>query len=118
MPSYPGPIQLPFARIHRYRTAFNETECGRRFSFYFWATPLRSWEITYSAITAAEADTLRTFFAARKGKWEYFEFTDPGNPPDIPAVVYPRCRFDQDELPIQHVGPNQCALNVRIVQLP
>ena len=38
---------------------------------------LRSWTINYQAITNTELAYLRTFYIARKGKWDSFYFIDP-----------------------------------------
>lgn len=121
MPTYPAlengaKVQHPFARIRRFRTVANEMEIGRRFTYSFWASAKMAWELSYPAITLAEKNTLVAFFVARKGRYEFFDFVDPGDPPDIAEATYVNCRFDQDELPVQHVGPDQVSMTVRIIK--
>lgn len=64
---------------------------GVPYVYYHDANALRTWELQFGVLTAAEVTTLRTFFNTMGGAWDVFTFTDPDSLTD-----YTTCRFDGD----------------------
>jgi hypothetical protein len=109
----PGVItQLPFTKARAFRNTKVSMPCGIQYAYRHRTDPLRSWSMHYTCITELEAETLRAFFADCEGRLHTFDFTDPD---DLYAYT---CRFDQDEISIQYLGPNHCALELSIVEVP
>lgn len=109
--------QRPFVRARTHRTIVNEMPSGKRHAYAWRAAglsglptrPLFRWELSYSVISESEVDTLETFFRARKGRLEAFDFTDPED-----STLYANCRFGMDSLEIRYEGPNHCSTKVII----
>lgn len=93
MSAFPTTVghQLPFAAKLRAITAKVQLPAGQEYVYYHDANPLRSWDLQYAVLTAAEVSTLRTFFDGVGGGWDSFSFTDPDT-----SLVYSKCRFDGD----------------------
>jgi hypothetical protein len=114
VPSYPTltggvTIHRPWTREKRYDSVHNDLPHGYRYSFNLRATPLMRFVIEYSALSDADLATLRAFFLARSGSYEPFDFTDSET-----GITHTKCRFDQEELEVRHIGPNENAVTVEI----
>lgn len=78
--------QLPYQSKLSYETVVNDLETGIRYSFPrraanldgYPTVPLGKFGINFSSITDTEVSDLKTFFDARRGRWESFRFLDPG----------------------------------------
>ena len=69
-------VQYPNSKTNPFPVIFNLQEDGSR----YWAEPTDSslrWRLTFTGLSTLEANTLRTFFAATKGKLNDFLFLDP-----------------------------------------
>lgn len=93
MSTFPTTVghQLPFTAKLAAITAKVRGAAGQEYVYYHDANPLRSWDLQYAVLTAAEVSTLRTFFDGLGGGWDSFTFADPDT-----AVAYSKCRFDGD----------------------
>ena len=56
----------------RYKTIVSEFESGYEQRRQKWANPLRKFRLVYTARTAADYNTMLTFFNARKGSYDSF----------------------------------------------
>lgn len=104
-------VQRPYSSTQEFNTSIVEQESGPRYAWAWRDTPLLSWDLTYPSITEAEAAVLEAFFASMGGRYDDFSFTDP-----VTGTTYTTCRFDQDEIEVQHAGPAECSVRLRIVQ--
>jgi hypothetical protein len=86
----------------------NRQQHGYQYSYNVLSSPVGRWEIEYN-LSDADLVTLRTFWASMKGRYGEFDFTDPDT-----AVTVTKCRFDQDELSVVHVGPNEHRVSLAI----
>lgn len=78
---------------------------GYRWTQFERATSLYSWDLTYPAITRAEADALEYFFLNNAiGRFATFQWTDPE------GVLRTKVRFDQDTLEITYVAPGHWSI--------
>lgn len=109
----PGVLtQLPFEKTKAYRTTRNVMPCGLQYSYFHRNEPLRHFKLTFSSITQAEADILEEHFRGQHGRLIAFNFTDPDD-----TSVY-RMRYDMDDLPLRHMGPDQISVEILLVQVP
>lgn len=116
MAAYPflafgGEAHLPYVRRHEFLTARVDMPTGWRHSYFWRSTELLRWDLQYTNLSDADLALLVNFYASMFGRYGEFDFTDPEN-----AVLYTKVRFDMDELPVQHLGPNQHNLTVRLAQ--
>lgn len=81
--------QLPYTARLRAVTCKVEGAAGHEYVNYHDASPVRSWELRWAVLTAAEVTTLREFFDDMGGGWDSFSFTDPDS-----STTYTKCRFD------------------------
>ena len=81
--------QLPYTASLQAVTCKVEGAAGHEYVNYHDASPVRSWELRWAVLTAAEVDTLREFFDDMGGGWDSFSFTDPDS-----STTYTKCRFD------------------------
>jgi len=109
MATYPTIIQRPYTRTLRFLTQKTDMESGLRYALPLMATPLRAWDIEYSALTDAEMATLTNFFLARGGRFDTFTFVDPED-----SVSYAKCRFGMDDLSPRSVQRDQNQVRVTI----
>lgn len=80
-------MQRPYVRAFAALTSAEEQPSGRRYARAWRAEPLARYTISYSSLTDAEMGVLRTFFDARRGRYESFGWVDPaGN----------LCRYSED----------------------
>lgn len=101
--------QLPYGTRGLFFTARNELECGKVHSYYFRASALWAWEISYEDITDAELAAVVLHFHTCGGATKTFSFTDPNG-----AGVFANCRYGTDALVIRHLGPDQNAVSFLI----
>lgn len=104
--------QLPFTRGHRFETLTDEMEGGTVHTYYNRAAARHFWELQYQAITDTEASALVSFFSSVNGPVGEFRFQDPQT-----GTWYEHCRFDQDTIEVRYIGPGQCAMTLKIVEL-
>lgn len=113
MPSFPTfaggeSVHLPFAQEQEVWNVSNRQPHGYQYSYNVLANGLKRWEISFN-LSDADLSTLQTFWDARKGAYEEFDFTDP----DTGATTN-KCRFDQDTLEFQAIQPNENRVSVSI----
>lgn len=113
MPSFPTfaggeSVHLPFKQEQEFWNVVNRQPHGYQYAYNLLATGLKRWEISFS-LSDADLVTLQSFWDARKGSYEEFDFTDP----DTGATTN-KCRFDQDSLVVQSIQPNENRVSVSI----
>jgi hypothetical protein len=84
---------------------------GPRFSYSYRVNPKHRWTLTYSSLTDADLGTIETFFNSMHGRYGSFEFTD------TEGTTYSSCRFDQDSLDVNYIGPNQSSVQLIVVEI-
>lgn len=84
---------------------------GYRYSYSVSATGKHKWMCS-GVVSDADLATLEAFFVARKGRYETFDFVDPKT-----GTTYTGCRFDSDELRIEHQGPNENSIEFVVVEV-
>ena len=82
---------------------------GREQRFPGTRGPGRRWVVRLSCVSDSEMAAVEEFFAARQGRAGSFSFTDPWD-----GVVYPDCRFEEDELCVVLTGEDRGAVTVVI----
>lgn len=117
---------LPYTQTRRFAVLLNDNPLGPRYSWAFYGGglgpslvqpniapfptgALHAWELNYPVITDADLATIETHFRNQWGAWGLFSLTDPDD-----GTVYPRCRYDMDQLVVSHNGPNQSSVTLRI----
>lgn len=108
---------FPWVRRRLYSTSLGAAPTGWQYSWAwigagltgFPTDALKQWQLTFSPITAAELSTLETFFAARNGRYDTFDFVDPED-----GTTYTKCRFGQDSLEVEYVAPGHNSLTILI----
>lgn len=113
MPAFPTfttgeSVHLPYKQETEYWNSTNRQAHGYQYSYNILSTGLKRWEITF-VLSDTDIATLQTFWAARKGSYEEFTFTDPDT-----ATTTSKCRFDQDALSVQYIQPNENRVTVTI----
>lgn len=103
--------QLPYGVTRSYRTLRAENDGGFSYTYAQRATPLHGWNLSFGAITAAEAGTLQSFFLAMGGRWKQFQFTDPND-----ASVHTKVCFAQDRLEVRHLSKNVRSTQIELVE--
>jgi hypothetical protein len=111
--------QLPYVQQRRFSVLLNDAVSGLRRSYTWFGggltgfptAGLHGWTVNASALADSLLPTWETFFRNQWGRKEQFTFTDLDT-----AVSYPNCRLDQDELAIQHQGPNNSALMMKVME--
>ena len=83
--------QLPYTTQLRAVTCKVEGAAGHEYVHYHDANAVRSWELRWGVLTAAEVATLRNFYDSMGGGWDVCTFTDPDS-----LTAYTKCRFDGD----------------------
>lgn len=101
-------VHLPFTRIVEFQNAKVDMPHGWRHAYNLNASPFRRWEIEF-LLSDTDKTTLEDFFDTCGGKYEDFDFTDP-----VTDDTHTNCRFDQDSLDFNCLGPNENAVRVRI----
>jgi phage-related protein len=110
----PGVVtQLPFGTRHFYETVSVEMPSGQKYSASTITNPMRTWSLAFPVLTRAEANALLGFFAATWGRLKTFEWTDPQT-----TEVFPRVRFAQDEIAIEHRTPNTVSTSLLVEEQP
>ncbi len=104
--------QKPYTSSTSYWNTKVVMPCGLQYSWKHRETPVQGRILTFGSIKESEATTLENFFRARRGRLESFNFTDPDT--DLVFVM----RFDQDDLVLRHLGPDEVATEVRLVEVP
>lgn len=94
-------VHLPFTPGVDFWNVVNRMPHGWQYSYNLLASGVKRWEFEL-CLSDAELATIKTFWDARKGSYEEFQFTDPDS-----GVTTTKCRFDQDSLEIRHAGPNE-----------
>ena len=111
--------QLPYTQLRRFSTMKQDVGSGVRYSYSWWGGgltgfptgSLMGWELQYPALSDADLSTLETFFRGMNGRWNQFSFTDPQD-----SVAHTKCRFDVDEMVINHSNPGLSTTTLRIVE--
>lgn len=104
-------VQLPFESGLRYSTDRTEVESGKRFTYFAWGAPLRSWNLKYPLITDNEVETLVAFYYKQGGPVHGFSFADPNT-----GATYSACRYSESPLQITRICPNNNSVSVGIEQ--
>lgn len=102
-------VCLPWTTKREYHNIHNDMPHGWRYSYNERGTPLHQITVEYSNLGDADKETIEDFWAEMEGSYGEFSFTHPDT-----GTVHSKCRFDQEELEIQHVGPNQHSVRVVI----
>jgi len=113
MPSFPTfaggeSVHLPYTQEQEFWNVTNRQPHGYQYAYNLLASGLKRWEISFN-LSDADLATLQTFWDARKGNYEEFDFTDPDT-----GVTTAKCRFDQDSLAVQQVQLNENRVSVSI----
>lgn len=113
MPAFPtfangATVHLPYTQETEYWNTINRQPHGYQYSYNILASGMKRWEIQFT-LSDADLSTLETFWAARKGCYEEFTFTDPDT-----GATTSKCRFDQESLSIQYIQPNENRVSVTI----
>jgi phage-related protein len=77
-----------------YKTLVSKFENGAEQRRAKWATPIRSWRLSFRNKSQTDKDTLQTLFASKLGRYGTFLWTNP-----LDSVQY-TVRFDTDELQV------------------
>lgn len=109
--TFPSICQLPFVQKARFRTVRNDLASGARFTRYQLGSPLASWSLPFSVLTATEFGSLLNLFVSVGGRYGTIQFTDPET-----GTVYPNCRFDTDTFEARYIGTRQYAVTLPIVE--
>ena len=99
---------LPFTQQRDAWNITNRQAHGYQYSYNVLAAPLGRWEISY-LLTDADLATLQAFWESMGGRYGEFSFTDPDT-----GDTASKCRFDQDEFSVQHLGPDENRVSVTI----
>lgn len=113
-------VQRPFTENVSALTDVNDSPYGQRYAFGWYKTAqagypttlLRSWHVSYSLLTDADALTLETFFLGCQGRYKTFDFLDP-----IDGNTYHNVRFDIDDLAFKYVTKNQQQAEITLKQI-
>lgn len=113
MPSFPTfsageSVHLPFTQNDQFWNVANKRPHGWQYTYNLLADGLKSWTIQLS-LSDADLPTLQTFWDDCKGSYAEFDFTDPNT-----AVTTTKCRFAQEALIVEQVGPNENLVTVQI----
>lgn len=113
MPSFPTfaageSVHVPFTQTVEFFNVSNRRPHGWQYSYNVLAAGIKQWVIQFS-LSDSDLTTLQTFWDARKGAYEEFDFTDPDT-----GVTTSKCRFAQDALIIEQAGPNENLVTVQI----
>jgi len=103
--------QLPWGVMQTASVSRVSMDHGFVYAYYYVATPLLSWELNFSVLTASELSTLWTFWEAMKGAWDTFSFTDPDT-----STAY-TCRFEGDDFAVSYLGAGQYSLKLVITEV-
>lgn len=102
--------QLPYVEWQRWRSVIHDLPAGQSYRWPQQQTAETIYTLSYSAITPAEAETLRVFFLAMRGSHTPFNFTDGS------GATHTTAKFDMDKLEIGYEGPNHRRIDeVRII---
>lgn len=76
-----------------------------------WPTrkPLQGFTLEYADLSKVEAETIETFFVARKGSYEVFDIT-------LMGLTFTKMRFLDDALQVTETAPGLYSLTLRITQ--
>ena len=102
----------PWSYRRDFLTSKVEIPTGKRYAYYHRADPLMRWVVGGDSLSDADLATLRTFFLARGGNYEAFEFTDPET-----ETLYSTCRFEGAEFKEKAIGPNENSVHLTIVEI-
>jgi len=113
MPSFPTfaageSVHVPFTQTLEFFNVSNRRPHGWQYSYNVLADGLKRWTIQFS-LSDADLPTLQTFWDDMKGSYGEFEFPDPDT-----GVTTTKCRFAQEALVIEQVGPNENLVTVQI----
>ena len=113
MPSFPtfagGEVaHLPLTQEIEFWNVVNRQPHGYQYAYNILTSGLKRWEISFN-LSDADLATLQTFWDARKGAYEEFDFTDPDT-----GATTSKCRFDQDALVVQQIQANENRVSVSI----
>lgn len=102
--------QLPYSEAQRWRSVIHDLPAGQSYRWPQQQTAETIYSLSYSAISPADAETLRVFFLAMRGGHGLFSFTDPG------GTTHTSARFDMEQLEIAYEGRNHRRIDeVRIL---
>jgi len=90
-PADPKPFYV-FSEGIKFKTLISELEGAQEQRRKKWATGRRTFRLEFKVLTTAEIATLFTFYIARAGSFEAFDFVNPND-----SVTY-QVRFLQDEM--------------------
>lgn len=101
--------QFPFEQTSSFLTSVVDQPTGPRYVYAWYGAGhsglptgyLRAWKLEYPLLSDADMLTLQTFFTNQQGRYVSFDFTDP-----LDNTTYHHVRFDQDDLEIQYLAPN------------
>lgn len=99
--------QLPYTVTQAFSTVRIDQESGGSYRYAQQASGRLSFGLTFEQITPDEAETLRAFFIAMRGRYTPFSFTDHGG-------TVQTCHFDQDAIAIRYNGPNSRSTELRL----
>ena len=107
MPAFPtfeqgNSVFTPLRVARTFRNLIVENDSGFPFAYNQRSTPLMSWRMEGVTMSDNDVETLRAHWAASDGAWSTWEFTDEDT-----ATTYSKCRYDGNELQIEHFGWNE-----------
>jgi hypothetical protein len=100
---------LPYSESDEFPVVSEELECGKAYALNWYTGPQpRVFTRRFTTIERAELTILEDFFREMRGRLGTFDCEDNE------GVVWPKCRFDQDDLRVEYVGVNQFNVEVKI----
>jgi hypothetical protein len=112
--------QFPYIRTQRYSVLLTDNpHVGVRYSWTWWngslsgfpSSSLRGWQLHGPSLIDADLLTWENHFRANWGRYGTFSLTDPDD-----STVHANCRYDLDQMEIQHLSPNVNSTVLRIME--
>jgi len=116
----PGHIyfQLPFTEVVEFVVRAVTLECGITVTHAEHEDEMRRFRVRYDSIDRDELTVLEDFFEEMRGRTGEFDFPVKADGPDGEITVYPKTRFDQDELEISYPEPGRFSVDLKFLVQP